>query len=166
MHERPPLLRIDDLDAPQFSDEVAAIRQAVAAMADQVELQLEAVIAEAVEKTGLYELDADEAYHERLEVLLQAAVRDRDLLPADRSIEVVFHKFMADDLAMVERVYELAGQPLPDSQRRAMADYFAEHPRGRYGAIAYDAAELGLDSHELRERFRFSTDRFPVQLER
>ncbi len=103
---------------------------------------------------------------ERLEVMLRAAVRDRDLLPADQSADVLFHEFMADDLAMVERLYELAGQPLPESSRRAMVEYLHDHPRGRFGAIAYDAAQLGLDPHELRERFGFYTDRFPVQLER
>ena len=34
------------------------------------------------------------------------------MLPADQTIDVHFDEFMADDLAMVARVYDLAGQPL------------------------------------------------------
>ena len=46
-----------------------------------------------------------------------AAPSERDVLPADRTIDVHFDEFMADDLAMVERVYDLAGQPLDDARR-------------------------------------------------
>ena len=35
-----------------------------------------------------------------------ASVRDRHLVPADRSVDVLFHEFMADDIATVERIYE------------------------------------------------------------
>ncbi|MFZ1488881.1 MAG: sulfotransferase [Ilumatobacteraceae bacterium] len=102
---------------------------------------------------------------DRLEKMLRAAVRDRDSLPAAQSTDVLFHEFMADDLSTVERVYELADQPLDTGSRQAMADYMADHPRGRFGAIDYDAAQLGLDRGELRERFAFYTDRFAVLLE-
>ena len=36
---------------------------------------------------------------DRLELMLDALVRDRDAIPADRSIDVRFDEFMADDLA-------------------------------------------------------------------
>src|SRR5205823_13512490 len=39
---------------------------------------------------------------DRVDRLLQACVRDRDLLPADRTIDVLFHEFMADDVARSE----------------------------------------------------------------
>ena len=31
--------------------------------------------------------------------------------------------------------------------------------------VLYDLADFDLDARELRERFRFYTDRFPVRLE-
>ena len=92
-------------------------------------------------------------------------MRDRDLLPADRSIDVRFHEFMADDFAMVERIYDLAGQPMTDAARAAMAQFMADHPRGRHGAVEYDLTQFGIDPAERRAALRFYSDRFGVELE-
>jgi hypothetical protein len=99
---------------------------------------------------------------DRLERMLRACVRDRDLLPADRSIDVRFDEFMADDVAMVERIYRLAGQPMDDGVRSAMAGFMADHPRGRHGAVNYDLATLGLDRDERRRALAFYVERFGV----
>lgn len=85
----------------------------------------------------------------RLEDLLHACVRDRDLLPADRSIDIRFEDFMADEEGTIAAIYALAGQPLDDRARRAMADFRAAHPRGRYGFVDYDLAALGLDAEAI-----------------
>ncbi len=105
------------------------------------------------------------AWADRLQAMLAACVRDRGLLPAEQSIDVLFDEFMADDMAMVARVYDRARQPLPEASRAAMGAYMAAHPRGRYGSVIYEPEQFGLDRAELRERFRFYTDRFPVALE-
>ena len=102
---------------------------------------------------------------ERLETMLRACVRDRDVLPADQSIDVRFHEFMADDVAMVERIYALAGQPFTAEGRAAMDAFMAEHPRGVHGGLRYDLAQFGLDGTELRRTFEFYTDRFGVEIE-
>jgi hypothetical protein len=101
----------------------------------------------------------------RIEEMLRACVRDRDVLPADRSIDVRFHEFMADDVGTVERIYELAGQPLTDGARAAMQQFMVDHPRGRHGAVEYDLTQLGLDPAERREALRFYSDRFGVEPE-
>ena len=49
-------------------------------------------------------------WSERIEALLSACVRDRDLIPEGQAIDVLFHEFMADDVAMVEKIYE-SGRP-------------------------------------------------------
>ena len=51
---------------------------------------------------------------DRLETMLNAAMRDRELLPADQSMDILFGDFMADDIGTVRRIYELADQPLTD----------------------------------------------------
>ncbi len=53
----------------------------------------------------------------RLELMLGRCAEDHDVLPADQTIDVHFDEFMADDMAMVARVYELAGQPLDERAR-------------------------------------------------
>ena len=110
------------------------------------------------EKIGAY-------WAARIEAMLRACVRDRDLLPADRSIDVRFHEFMADDIGTVERIYELAGQPMTDDARAAMAQFMVDHPRGRHGTIEYDLTQFGLDPAERRDALRFYSDRFGVALE-
>jgi hypothetical protein len=97
---------------------------------------------------------------DRVETMLRACVRDREVLPADRSIDVRFDEFMADDLAMIRRIYHLADQPLGAEAQGATAAYLAGHRRGRQGRIDYRAADVGLDPDELAARFAFYVDRF------
>ena len=105
-------------------------------------------------------------WSDRIETLLRRCVRDRDALPADRSLDVLFHEFMADDVAMVERIYALAGLPMTDAARAQLEAYMASHPRGKHGRLAYDlAGDFGVDVAALRERFAFYYERFPVRLE-
>jgi hypothetical protein len=97
---------------------------------------------------------------DRLEGMLASCVKDRDILPPDRSIDVRFHDFMADDMAMVSRIYDLAQQPLAAGAVEAMDRFMADHPRGRHGTVVYDLAALGLDPDERRQALRFYSDRF------
>jgi hypothetical protein len=99
---------------------------------------------------------------DRLERMLRSCVADHDVLPASRTIDVHFDEFMADDLAMVERVYDLAGQPFDDTARGAMVAFMAAHQRGRHGAVEYDLGPLGLDPVERRGALRFYSDRFEI----
>lgn len=96
----------------------------------------------------------------RIEDLLNACVRDRELLPADQSIDVRFDDFMADEEGMVAAIYDLADQPYDDRTRAAMDDFCATHPRGRYGFVDYDLTLLGLDADERRRALTDYSRRF------
>jgi len=103
---------------------------------------------------------------DRVEVLLRACVRDRDLLPADRSLDVVFHEFMAGDVAMVERIYARAELPMSAEARRRLDAFMAENPRGKHGRLTYDLrGDFGLDPAAVRDRFGYYFERFPVAVE-
>ena len=104
-------------------------------------------------------------WSDRLERMLRQSVADHDALPAEQTIEVHFDEFMADDIAMVQRVYDVADQPLDDRSRAAMAAFMAEHPRGRFGTVKYDLPLFGLDREELRATTDFYTERFGVTKE-
>ncbi len=101
-------------------------------------------------------------WEDRLARMLGSCVENRDLLPADQSIDVRFDEFMADDLAMVDRIYRLARQPMTGTARTAMEAFMADHPRGRFGSIRYDPGALDLDPERLRKSFAFYRDRFGV----
>jgi hypothetical protein len=103
---------------------------------------------------------------DRIERLLRSCVRDRDRLTAENSIDVLFHEFMDDDLAMVRRIYDLAGLEMTAEAEADLAGYMAANPRGKYGRIVYDLkGDFDLNRAELRERFQFYFDRFPIEIE-
>ena len=104
-------------------------------------------------KIGRYWLD-------RAEDLLGGCLRDRDVLPADQSIDIRFTDFMADEQRTLRAVYEVAGQLYDDQVRAAMADFMSSHPRGRHGEVIYDMADLGLDAGDVGRRLAAYRDRF------
>ncbi|MDQ1361043.1 MAG: hypothetical protein QOJ44_1420 [Acidimicrobiaceae bacterium] len=101
----------------------------------------------------------------RCEDLFRACADDRDLLPADQSIDVQFNEFMAHDLETVESIYALAEQPFTSQSRRAMDAFVADHPRGRNGTITYQPEVLGIDRAERAEALAFYYERFGVEKE-
>ena len=103
-----------------------------------------------------------ETWAQRLQLMLDALVRDRDLIPPERSVDVRFDEFMADELGTVARIYELAGEPLTDAARTSVVDYLGQHKRNRLGRIATSAEMFGLDEHDLPGRFTRYRERFSV----
>lgn len=97
---------------------------------------------------------------DRLDGMLAALVRDRHLIGAERSVDIRFDDFMADELGVAERVCGLAGERVTAEARVAMADYLAGHRRGRLGQVATSAEMFGLDEHDLTARFSTYTQRF------
>lgn len=97
---------------------------------------------------------------DRLEQMLNALVRDRDVIGPDRSVDVRFDDFMADELGVAERLYALAGEPFTDAARAAITDYLAGHRRGRLGSVAASFEMFGLDEDDLRARFEPYVERF------
>lgn len=107
-----------------------------------------------------------EYWIDRIERLLRACVRDRDQIPPGQGIDVLFHEFMADDIAMVERIYDLAGLPVTEGARESLQQYLLDNPRGKHGRILYDLkADFGVDPDALRERFGFYFERFAIRAE-
>jgi PAS domain-containing protein len=102
---------------------------------------------------------------DRLERMLRSCADHRDQLPAERTLDVRFDEFMADEMAMVHRIYRMAGQPVTDRSDAAMHAFMAEHPRGRHGGVRYDLAPFGVDRGALRSALGFYVDRFGVTVE-
>jgi Sulfotransferase family len=97
---------------------------------------------------------------DRLELMLAALVRDRDVIGPDRSTDLRFEDFMADELGGAQAVYALAGEPVTDEASTAMADYLSAHQRGRFGRVATSCDMFGLDEDDLRARFAPYVQRF------
>ena len=97
---------------------------------------------------------------DRLELMLNALVRDRGVLASDKSVDVRFDDFMADEMGAVSEVYDLAGEALDEAARSAITEYLAGHERGRLGRVATSAELFGLDEDDLHARFAPYVERF------
>ncbi|WP_374026394.1 sulfotransferase [Mycobacterium sp. HNNTM2301] len=97
---------------------------------------------------------------DRLDDMLTAFVRDRDTIGPERSIDVRFDDFMADQTGVADRVYALAGEPFSDEAGTAIDEYLTGHRRGRLGSVATSCAMFGLDEADLRDRFAPYVERF------
>jgi hypothetical protein len=103
---------------------------------------------------------------DRIGRLLDASVRDRRLLPAARTVDVLFHEYMADELGTLERVYECAGIEFTQRARAEVAAYQRAHPRGKEGRVVYDLRrDFATTPDEVRARFRDYLARFAVRIE-
>jgi hypothetical protein len=101
-----------------------------------------------------------QAWAARIEALLTACLRDRDVIPAEHSIDVRFDAFMADTGGTVSAIFDLAREPLTEPASAAMRAYLGSHARGRLGRIDYRAADVGLDLDDLHARFTDYSNRF------
>jgi hypothetical protein len=98
--------------------------------------------------------------------LLQACVNDRAVWPSAQSIDVLFHGFMADDLGTVEKIYAKAHLVMSASARGELQRFLDQHPRGKDGRVVYNLRDdFGVDPAQLRARFAFYFERFPVAVE-
>ncbi|OCB29344.1 hypothetical protein A5674_14700 [Mycobacterium malmoense] len=105
-------------------------------------------------------------WSDRVHRLLGACVRDRELVPAERSIDVSFHELNGNEIPVLERLYRCGGVELTPKARARFQAYLDGNPRGKHGRIHYDLhRHFGITADELRARFGFYFDRFDVRVE-
>ena len=137
-------------------DPVAVIQSAITMQAYSSRLQRKSV-----DTTRLLHYWSDRVDH-----LLRACVKDRAIWPESQSIDVPFGAFMADDVAMVETIMRKADLPLTNTAKAEIAAYMQAHPRGKEGRIIYNLErDFGVSAEDLRKRFQFYLDAFPVTAE-
>ena len=105
-------------------------------------------------------------WSDRVHRLLSACVRDRDLVPAARSVDISFHHLNGNEITVLESLYERADVELTPKVRKRFEQYVKDNPRGKHGNIRYDLqGHFGVTPEELRSRFGFYFDRFDVRPE-
>ena len=105
-------------------------------------------------------------WSDRVHRLLSACVRDRDLVPADRGVDISFHQLNGNEITVLESLYDKAGVELTPGVRKRFARYLDDDPRGKHGNIRYDLqGHFGVTPEDLRSRFGFYFDRFDVRPE-
>ncbi len=105
-------------------------------------------------------------WSDRIERLLRSCVRERGALADTQSLDVPFDVFMEDDMAVVEKIYSLAGLPMTAPARSQLQTHLKQNPRGKHGKMIYNLSEqFGVQPQQLRERYAFYFDSFPVKAE-
>jgi hypothetical protein len=103
---------------------------------------------------------------DRIGRLLDASLRDRHLLPQERTTDVFFHRYMDDEMGTLQRIYASAGMDLTETALKEIDAYRVAHPRGQQGQIVYDLRrDFSVTPEEVRSRFESYVDRFPVRIE-
>jgi hypothetical protein len=100
----------------------------------------------------------------RIERMLRRSVEDR---PVDdpRFVDVQFRELVADPIATVKHIYEVAGRELSAEAETRMRAYLDANPRGKHGSHTYRLEDYGLDAAERRAALAFYTERFAVPTE-
>ena len=103
---------------------------------------------------------------DRVHRLLSAGVRDRELVPAEHSIDIGFHQLNGKEISILETLYDRAGVELTPGVRKSFDRYLVSNPRGKHGSIRYDLQRhFGVTPEDVRSRFDFYFDRFDVRPE-
>jgi hypothetical protein len=137
-------------------DPVAVIQSAITMMAYSDRLRRKSI-----DPGSLLDYWAD-----RVHRLLSACVRDRELIPGDRSIDISFHHLNGNEMPLLEQLYRCGGVDLTPKVRKLFQQYLDGNPRGKHGSIRYDLQRhFGVSPDELRQNFDFYFERFDVRPE-
>lgn len=129
---------------------------------------LQSIVTEAAYEGRLREHEVDVEWHleywtARVRTILEAYVRDSDRVPADQRIDVDFNELVADDDAVLRRLYDAAGLDVTEQSEAERAEYAASHPRRKHGEIDNDLTRnFGVDTQAIREQFTFYYDEVPL----
>ena len=153
-----PLMRTfpDATVAFTHRDPVAVIQSAVTMLAYGDRLRRKEIDPE-----GLVDYWID-----RVERLLRACVRDRDLVAADQSMDIAFRQLNGNEMPILERLYRYNGTEYTAEAQAAFRRYLDDNPRGKHGQLRYDLkGQFGRSPDEIRSRLAFYFDRFDVREE-
>lgn len=120
------------------------------------------------ELSKAYSDDVDKFYLARqnadwTELGLRRVIAFRDDPAQDRRFfDIHFAPFQKDPFPILAELYNFLGEPFTQDAREKMEAWRRSSPRDKHGGHSYDASEFGIDLAQLRERFRFYTERFDV----
>jgi hypothetical protein len=93
------------------------------------------------------------------------AERAAGTIPQSQIVDVHFQHLMRDAVGTVQAAYQHLGLEFSEAFAQAIRVYLKEKPREKFGKHYYAAEDYGLTNGEIRERFRFYTDHYGVELE-
>ncbi|MBI1818548.1 MAG: sulfotransferase [Deltaproteobacteria bacterium] len=92
-------------------------------------------------------------------------VRDSGALPDDRVFDMQFAEFIADEIAMVRRIYQHFDLPFTEAAETRMRRFLVANPKDKHGAHRYTIADAGLDPTAERQRYAAYQSRHAIKSE-
>ena len=91
----------------------------------------------------------------RLERVVEHAmtVRDQASYPDATFYDMHFSDFVADQFAVISRIYEAFGLPMTAEGAARMQAFIADNPKGKHGLHLYTPEEYGIDPEVVRRDF-------------
>jgi hypothetical protein len=119
----------------------------------------------ATEEVDPHEIGRD--WTQRLAAGLDHATRVRDeaKLPESQVFDVPFREFMADEIAMVRKIYQHFGMQYTAEAERRMRAFLAANAADKHGRHTYDLSLGGLDEATERKRYAAYQQRFAIPSE-
>lgn len=96
------------------------------------------------------------------ELGMRKLIAFRDAGNDHRFFDIHFAPFQQDPFPILAQLYAFLGEDFTPQARTRMEAWRRDTPRDQHGEHRYDAAEFGIDPGQLRQRFRFYTERFGV----
>lgn len=96
------------------------------------------------------------------ELGMRRMIAFRDAGNDDRFFDIHFAPFQKDPFPTLERLYAFLGEDFTDEARARMKAWRDSTPKDKHGVHEYHPEEFGLDTAQLRDRFRFYSDRFGI----
>lgn len=114
-----------------------------------------------VDVRGVFERDAD-----ILHAKLASIIRNRQFVTSDKLVDVYFQKLVTDEIVTIRRIYDTVGIELDDEECERLSRFKEMSAKRRFARIKYDLENDFERSYtELNKRYKFYTDRFPVDIE-
>jgi hypothetical protein len=93
------------------------------------------------------------------------AVRSEGEYPDALFYDMHFQDFVADQFAVVEKIYQAFDIPMSDDAAIRMRAFIADNPKGKHGIHRYTPEEYGVEPNAIRESFRPYMERFGIEPE-
>jgi hypothetical protein len=93
---------------------------------------------------------------------MKRLIEFRDAGNEHRFFDIQFTTFQKEPLTAIAGLYGFLGEELSVETRARMLAWRENTPRDKHGDHTYDAADFKIDVKQLREKFRFYTQRFNI----
>jgi hypothetical protein len=96
------------------------------------------------------------------ELGMRKVIAFRDAGHDARFFDIHFAPFQKDPFTAIAQLYDFLGESLAPEALARMQAWRRDTPRDQHGEHSYDAADFGIDLHQLRQRFGFYSERFGI----